>query len=129
MAKTILVVEDDEAVRDVVEQALLREGLETQGVGSGEEALEALRMGPFDLVVLDLGLPGMDGTQTCREIRAGGAGEANRDVPVLILTARGEETGALEGLEAGADDYVAKPFGPRELVGRVRAHLGRGRRP
>ena len=113
----------------VVEHALLRAGLKTRGVESGEEALEALRAGAFDLVVMDLGLPGMDGTRTCREIRAGGAGEANCDVPVLILIARSEETGAVAGLEAGAEDYVVKPFSPRELIDRVEAHLGRERRP
>jgi two-component system alkaline phosphatase synthesis response regulator PhoP len=124
----VLVVEDDPAVRDVVEHALSREGLDTATVGDGEAALERLRSsGPFDLVVLDLMLPGMDGVSVCREIRAGEAGGANKNVPILMLTARDDETSVVVGLEVGADDYVTKPFNPRELVSRVRAHLRRNR--
>jgi two-component system alkaline phosphatase synthesis response regulator PhoP len=124
----VLVVEDDPAVRDVVEHALSREGLDTSTVGNGEAALERLRgSGPFDLVVLDLMLPGMDGISVCREIRAGEAGGPSKNVPILMLTARDDETSVVVGLEVGADDYVSKPFNPRELVSRVRAHLRRSR--
>ena len=128
MAK-ILIVEDDPAVRDVVEHALSREGMETLAVGDGETALECLRREaePFDLIVLDVMLPGMDGISACREIRAGEAGSATSDVPILMLTARDDELNVVVGLEVGADDYVTKPFRPRELVSRVRAHLRRRR--
>jgi DNA-binding response OmpR family regulator len=119
----ILVVEDDPAVRDVVEHALSREGMETATVENGEEALERLRGEPFDLVVLDVMLPGIDGISVCRELRADG-GE-NGDIPVVMLTARDDEINVVVGLEVGADDYVTKPFSPRELVSRVRAHLRR----
>ncbi len=121
MAK-ILVVEDDPAVRDVVEHALSREGMETATVESGEEALDRLRGEPFDLVVLDVMLPGIDGISVCRELRADGE---NSDIPVVMLTARDDEINVVVGLEVGADDYVTKPFSPRELVSRVRAHLRR----
>ena len=107
MAK-ILVVEDDPAVRDVVEHALSREGMEAATVENGEEALERLRGEPFDLVVLDVMLPGIDGISVCRELRADG-GE-NRDIPVVMLTARDDEINVVVGLEVGADDYVTKPF-------------------
>ena len=122
----ILVVEDDPAVRDVVEHALSREGMETLVVGDGESALERLRgeSDPFDLVILDVMLPGMNGVEVCREIRAGGAAG---DVTILMLTARDDKTSVVVGLEVGADDYVTKPFSPRQLVSRVRAHLRRRR--
>ncbi|MDP9475589.1 MAG: response regulator transcription factor [Actinomycetota bacterium] len=122
----ILIVEDDPAVRDVVEHSLSREGMETLAVGDGESALMRLReeSEPFDLVVLDVMLPGMDGVEVCREIRSSGA---FRDVSILMLTARDDETSVVVGLEVGADDYVTKPFSPRQLVSRVRAHLRRRR--
>ena len=128
MAK-VCVVEDDLAVRDVVEHALVREGMEVKALGDGETALEHLRAAePFDLVILDVMLPEMDGISLCRELREGGAGPALIDVPVIMLTARDDETSVVVGLEVGADDYVTKPFRPRELVSRVRAHLRRQRR-
>ena len=125
----ILIVEDDLAVRDVVKHALAREGMETLAVEDGEAALERLKeeAEPFDLIVLDVMLPGMDGISVCREIRAGDAGSASRDVPVVMLTARNDEVNVVVGLEVGADDYITKPFSPRELVSRVRAHLRRRR--
>ncbi len=125
----ILIVEDDRAVRDVVEHALSREGMGTVAVGDGEAALERLRQEaePFDLVVLDVMLPGMDGVNVCREIRVGGAGSVSSDVPVVMLTARDDEINVVVGLEVGADDYITKPFRPRELVSRVRAQLRRRR--
>ena len=125
----ILIVEDDPAVRDVVDHALSREGMATVAVEDGEAALERLRREaePFDLVVLDIMLPGMDGISVCREIRAGEAGSASSEVPVVMLTARDDEINVVVGLEVGADDYITKPFRPSELVGRVRAHLRRRR--
>ncbi|MDQ3923914.1 MAG: response regulator transcription factor [Actinomycetota bacterium] len=125
----ILIVEDDAAVRDVVEHALSRDGMSTLAVADGEAALERLRQEaePFDLVVLDVMLPRIDGIEVCRQIRAGDAGEASSDVPVVMLTARDDEINRVVGLEIGADDYVTKPFSPRELVSRVRANLRRRR--
>src|SRR5918911_5112673 len=123
----VLIVEDDPAVRDVVEHALSREGMETQTAPDGEKALESLRAArPFDLVVLDVMLPGIDGISVCQELRNGDS--PSTDAPVVMLTARDDETSVVVGLEVGADDYVTKPFRPRELVSRVRAHLRRQRR-
>ncbi len=122
----ILVVEDDAAVRDVVEHALTREGMEVATTKDGEEALKRLN-GPdlFDLVVLDVMLPGIDGISICQELRKGDSPSA--EAPVIMLTARDDETSVVVGLEVGADDYISKPFRPRELVSRVRAHLRRQR--
>lgn len=120
----ILVVEDDPAVRDVVEHALSREGMQTSTAATGEAALNQLQGSEtFDLVVLDVMLPGMDGVSVCRELRSGDS--HNKAVPIIMLTARDDETSVVVGLEVGADDYVTKPFRPRELVSRVRAHLRR----
>ena len=120
----ILIVEDDPAVRDVVEYALSREGMETEAVSSGEAAKERLFSGaPLDLVILDVMLPDTDGVTLCRELRSSDC--SLRDVPVVMLTARDDETSVVVGLEVGADDYVTKPFSPRQLVSRVRAHLRR----
>jgi DNA-binding response OmpR family regulator len=123
----ILIVEDDPAVRGVVELALEREGMRTLAVADGEAALKHLGSldQDVDLVILDVMLPGMDGVSICREIRAGDVG--SRDVPIIMLTARDDEASVLIGLEVGADDYVAKPFSPRQLVSRIRAHLRRRR--
>jgi DNA-binding response OmpR family regulator len=125
----ILVVEDDPAVREVLGRALSQEGIETEAVGSGEEALRRLSSdGCFDLVVLDVMLPGgVDGFSACWEIRTGAVGEASKDMPIVMLSARDDETSVVVGLEVSADDYVTKPFSPRELVSRIRAHLRRRR--
>src|SRR5918997_6675191 len=122
----ILVVEDDAAVRDVVEHALTRESMEVTTTTDGEEALKRLD-GPdlFDLVVLDVMLPGMDGISVCQELRKGDSPSA--EAPVIMLTARDDEMSVVVGLEVGADDYISKPFRPRELVSRVRAHIRRQR--
>ncbi len=121
-APRILLVEDDTAVRYVVEQALLVEGMEIEAVGSGEDGLQAfLSSGPFHLVVLDIGLPGMDGVEVCRRITS------QSHTPVVMLTARDDEVSVVVGLEVGADDYITKPFSTKELVSRVRAHLRRRR--
>lgn len=118
----ILLVEDDNAVRDVVEHALSREGMDVLAVTDGDAVPERFQdSGPFDLVILDIMLPGKDGVTLCQEIRA------SSDVPVVILTARDDETSVVVGLEVGADDYITKPFSPRELASRVRAHLRRRR--
>ncbi len=120
----VLVVEDDAHIRDLIALHLGLEGLECTLVGDGREALGRLETARVDLVVLDLMLPGMDGLTVCKAMRRSGA---NTDTPVLMLTARGEESDKVLGLETGADDYLAKPFGIREFVARVRALLRRPR--
>lgn len=117
MKGRILVVDDERTIRDVVEQYLRREGYETVGVGDGEAAVVA--SADADLVVLDLMLPKLDGLEVCRRIRA------EREVPIIMLTSKSEEIDKLLGLGLGADDYLAKPFSPRELVARVQAVLRR----
>ncbi|MEZ5286367.1 MAG: response regulator transcription factor [Vicinamibacterales bacterium] len=119
-----LIVEDDAHIRDLIGLHLGLEGLQTTAVGDGREALERVSSAPFDIVVLDLMLPGVDGISICRAMRRAGP---NQDVPVLMLTARREESDKVLGLESGADDYLVKPFGVRELVARVRALLRRPR--
>ena len=120
----VLVVEDDPHIRELVALHLGLEGLEAMLIGDGREALDRLAATRFDLVVLDLMLPGVDGLTICRAMRRQGP---NADTPVLMLTARGEEADKVLGLETGADDYLAKPFGVREFVARVRALLRRPR--
>ena len=115
----VLVVEDDATVREVVERYLEREGLVVDAVADGLVALEHAQACWPDLVVLDLMLPGLDGLEVCRRLRA------RAPVPVIMLTARGDEDDRVMGLELGADDYIAKPFSPRELTLRVQAVLRR----
>lgn len=115
----IVVAEDDQPIRDLVVHHLQREGYETLGVGDGNAALRAARS-VADTLVLDLGLPGLDGLEVTRTLRREG-----HAVPILVLTARSEEIDRVLGFEVGADDYVCKPFSPRELVARVRAILAR----
>ena len=116
----VLLVEDDSAIADPLARALKREGYEVDVYGDGPSALAGADDGA-DLIVLDLGLPGMDGLEVCRQMRAMGS-----DVPVLVLTARADEVDTVVGLDAGADDYVTKPFRLAELLARVRALLRRG---
>jgi DNA-binding response OmpR family regulator len=116
----VLVVDDDVTVREVVVTYLRAAGHDVGEAADGEGALEHLLAQPADLVVLDLMLPGLDGLEVCRRIRAGGD-----DLPVIMLTALGSETDRVIGLEHGADDYVTKPFSPRELVLRVESVLRR----
>ena len=116
---TILIVDDEPIVRDVVARYLERDGFHTVGVGDGSEARALIEAETPALVVLDVMLPGTDGLALCRWIRARGT------TPVIMLTARGEEADRIVGLELGADDYVTKPFSPRELAARVRAVLRR----
>src|SRR5262245_57522197 len=123
-AARVLVVEDDAHIRDLIVLHLGLEGLDTEAIGDGRDALSRACHRPFDLVVLDLMLPGMDGVSICRAIRRGGP---NQDAPILMLTARREESDKVLGLESGADDYLSKPFGVRELVARARALLRRPR--
>lgn len=124
MSERILVVEDEPMVAEVIERYLRRDGHEVRVVGDGNDALDEVGRFAPDLIVLDLMLPGTDGVEICRRVRAGS------DTPVIMLTARGEEVDKLVGLAVGADDYVTKPFSPRELAARVRAVLRRtGSRP
>ncbi len=118
---TVLVVDDEPIVREVVVRYLEREGYATLEADDGDRAREHLERGAPDLVVLDVMLPGMDGLELCRWIRS------RSELPVIMLTARGEEADRIVGLELGADDYVTKPFSPRELAARVRSVLRRTR--
>jgi two-component system alkaline phosphatase synthesis response regulator PhoP len=122
--ENILVVEDEEDILELVRYNLNKEGYRVTGVLSGEEGLKAARAHPPDLIVLDLMLPGMDGLTVCRELKQDAR---TRDLPVIILTAKGEEADIVAGLELGADDYVTKPFSPRVLLARLRAILRRRR--
>ena len=108
----VLIVEDDDSIAEPLVKGLAREGFSVERVATGAAALEAA---PADLILLDLGLPDIDGYEVCRRIRA------RSDVPVIVVTARGEEVDRVIGLELGADDYMVKPFGFRELVARIRA--------
>ena len=118
----VLVVEDDQNIRDLVMLHLGLEGLATVGAADGNEGLRLAKADPFDLIVLDVMLPGVDGVTVCRAIRRD---SPNGDVPILMLTARRDEADKVLGLESGADDYLTKPFGVREFVARVRALLRR----
>jgi DNA-binding response OmpR family regulator len=118
---TVLVVDDEPIVRDVVVKYLRREGYRTLEAGDGEAALALVDHERPDLIVLDLMLPGLDGLAVCRRIRA------RSELPVIMLTARAEEADRIVGLELGADDYVTKPFSPRELAARVKTVLRRAR--
>ena len=119
----MLIVEDDPTIADVVGRYLEREGFAVEAVADGRVGLQRAIDDPPDLVVLDLMLPGMDGLEVCRRLRA------LAPVPVIMLTARGDEAERIIGLELGADDYVAKPFSAKELVARVRAVLRRANGP
>ncbi|MFY1691275.1 response regulator [Plantactinospora sp. WMMB782] len=115
----VLLIEDHQTVRDGLQLALTRQGHAVHAVASGEQGLARLRTDDADVVVLDLMLPGMDGFEVCRRIRAGG------DLPIIMLTARNDDIDVVAGLEAGADDYVVKPVQPRVLEARIRAVLRR----
>ncbi|WP_189209760.1 MULTISPECIES: response regulator transcription factor [Actinokineospora] len=116
----VLLAEDDSAIAEPLSRALHREGYDVVVVGDGHRALDLASAGGPDLLVLDLGLPGLDGLDVCRRLRAAG-----RSIPVLMLTARADEVDFVVGLDAGADDYVAKPFRLAELLARIRALLRR----
>ena len=117
----ILIVDDDAEIRSLLSQYLVKNGLRVTAVADGRGMWQSLDAGRIDLIVLDLMLPGDDGLTLCRNLRA------KSDTPVIMLTARGEETDRIVGLEMGADDYLAKPFSARELLARVKAILRRAR--
>jgi DNA-binding response OmpR family regulator len=117
--KSVLVVEDESGIARLIRDYLEQAGFAVQLAGDGDTALRLAKAVPPDLVVLDLGLPGIDGLDVTRELRKSSA------VPIIVVTARGDETDRIVGLELGADDYVVKPFSPKELVARVRAVLRR----
>jgi two-component system phosphate regulon response regulator PhoB len=120
--KHVLVVEDERDIQELVRYNLSKDGYAVQCVGTGEEALRAVQSAPPDLVLLDLMLPGLDGLEVCRRLK----GEASTgQLPVIMLTAKGEEADIVTGLELGADDYITKPFSPRVLLARLRAVLRR----
>jgi two-component system response regulator MtrA len=129
MEGRVLIVEDEKAIAAFVQTALERDGFDALSVGDGSGALQALDSFRPDLILLDLGLPGMDGLQVCQAIRT-----REHYIPIIMLTARADDVDKIVGLEVGADDYVTKPFNARELVARVRALLrlvrhSAGRRP
>lgn len=123
MNRRILVVDDDTALAEMIGIVLNAEGLEAGFCADGSEAIEAFRTYEPDLVLLDLMLPGLDGIEVCRLIRA------ESDVPIVMLTAKSDTVDVVRGLESGADDYIPKPFKPKELVARVRARLRRTDEP
>jgi two-component system phosphate regulon response regulator PhoB len=119
----ILVIEDEADILDLVEYNLQREGYRVTGCLDGEQGLQQVRKEDPDLVILDLMLPGMDGIEICRQLKGD---KLTRAIPVIMLTAKAEETDVILGLGVGADDYVTKPFRPKELIARVQAVLRRG---
>lgn len=122
MARRVLIVDDDPHIREVLKFAFAKSGVETAEAGDGEEALTLIGRDPPDLVVLDINMPRMDGLEVCRRLRASG------DLPILFLSSRDDELDRVLGIELGADDYVVKPFSPREVVARAQAILRRSAR-
>ena len=122
----ILLIEDEKSIIELIKFTLEQEGFNLSVCRDGSEALDAALTHPPDLVLLDLMLPGVDGIEICKILRRN---PKTADIPVIILSAKGEESDRVLGLELGADDYIAKPFSPRELVARIRAVLRRGRKP
>jgi DNA-binding response OmpR family regulator len=123
MGTRILTVEDDERIRTAVKMALEDEGWIVEEAETGELALEAFNRSPSDVVLIDIMLPGVDGFEVCRSIRR------TSDVPIVMVTARADTHDVVAGLEAGADDYLTKPFAPKELSARIRALMRRARKP
>lgn len=117
--RRILIVDDDPSLAEMLQLVLRQEGFDTAWCATGDAALDAFRSAQFDLVLLDLMLPGLDGVAVCRRIRA------DSGVPIVMLTAKSDTGDVVDGLEAGADDYIAKPFKPRELVARIWTRLRR----
>jgi DNA-binding response OmpR family regulator len=122
MRTRVLLIEDDERIRTAMRMALEHEGHTVEEAASGEEALRVFADQPVDVVLIDLMLPGMDGFEVCRSLRR------SSDVPIIMVTARADSHDVVAGLEAGADDYLTKPFVPKELSARIRALLRRVRR-
>ena len=126
LMRKVLVVDDDSHIRDVICFALRREGFAVVEARDGEQALLAFEREAPDLLVLDIMMPGVDGLEVCRSVRAGGHGAGARgNVPILFLSAKDAELDRIVGLEVGGDDYIVKPFSPRELVARVKAFFRR----
>jgi DNA-binding response OmpR family regulator len=123
VAPRILTIEDDERIRTTLKMALEDEGWVVEEAETGEEALESFARHPTDVVLVDIMLPGIDGFEVCRSIRR------NSDVPIVMVTARADTYDVVAGLEAGADDYMTKPFQPKELSARIRALMRRARKP
>lgn len=117
----VLIVEDESRIREMVKEYLENEGFQVDEAENGNIGLEKFKEEKYSIILLDVMLPGIDGWTVCREIRR------NSDIPIIMLTARGEEYDKLFGFELGADDYVAKPFSPRELAARIKAVLKRGK--
>ena len=126
MAKLIYIVEDERDIADLVEHYLKKDGFRSESISDGQRALERIHRQPPDLLVLDLMLPGMDGLELCRILRAE---PATKRLPIIMLTAKAEETDKIVGLEMGADDYLTKPFSPKELMARIRAVFRRNQPP
>lgn len=126
MTKKILAVDDDPDILTLIRYNLEKEGYKVSTAESGEEALEKTRKSKADLLILDLMMPGMDGLEVCRILKSD---VSTRGIPVMMLTAKSEETDIVVGLELGGDDYLTKPFSPKVLAARVRALLRRGDRP
>ena len=124
MSSRVLIVEDEPDIRELVVHHLKREGYQVSAAASGEEALRQVQAVPPDLVLLDLMMPAMDGLEVCRRLRQD---PATASLPIVMLTAKGDEVDRVLGLEIGADDYVVKPFSPKELLARVRAVVRRSR--
>jgi two-component system phosphate regulon response regulator PhoB len=126
MKKSVLIVEDDEDIRELVSYHLLKEGYQVASVASGEEALAIAESQSFDLILLDVMLPGVDGMVVCQKLRQDAKTAATA---IMMLTAKGEEADIVRGLNLGANDYVTKPFSPKVLVARIRAALRRAVAP
>lgn len=122
MPPTVIVIEDEKDILDLLTYTLRKEGFVVKACGRGQEGLEMLRRGPADVALIDIMLPDLDGVEICKRMKAD---KGLRNLPVIFLTAKGEEVDRVLGLEIGADDYVVKPFSPRELVARIKAVLRR----
>jgi DNA-binding response OmpR family regulator len=122
MSSRVLIVEDEPDIRELVVHHLKREGYQVSAAANGEDALRQVQAAPPDLVLLDLMMPAMDGLEVCRRLRQD---PATATLPIVMLTAKGDEVDRVVGLEIGADDYIVKPFSPKELLARVRAVLRR----
>ena len=121
--KSVVVVEDEPDIVEVVSYNLRREGYTVRSKNRGDEGLNLIRNQPPDIVILDLMLPGLDGLSICQQLKSD---PSTREIPIIIISAKGEESDVVIGLEMGADDYLAKPFSPRELLARIKAVLRRG---
>ncbi|MCB9367214.1 MAG: response regulator transcription factor [Calditrichaeota bacterium] len=126
MKHSVLLVEDEHDIRELLEYNLTRDGFNVRAVGTGEQALSQVNAAAPDLILLDLMLPGMDGLQVCRKLKSD---SSTANIPIVMLTAKDEESDIVTGLELGADDYVTKPFSPKVVVARARAILRRKNEP